>query len=222
MVLFCCCSVVSDSLWLHGLQHARLPCPSLSPRICSNSCLLSQWCHPVIWSSVIPILLLPSILPSIRVFSSESALGIKRPKYWSFSINPSNEYSGLISFRIYWRLSWSPCSPRDSPESSPAPQFESISSLVLNLIIQLIHAYMTTGKNTALTIWTFVGRVISPVFNMLSRFVIAFLPRRKHCFISWLQPLYCYDSHITDGDLEAQRGWVTCPKSQSQPVMKRK
>ena len=81
-----------------------------------------------------PLLLLPSILPSIRVFSSESALCIKRPKYWSFSINPSNEYSGLISFRIYWRLGWSPCSPRDSPESSPASQFESISSSVLSFV----------------------------------------------------------------------------------------
>ena len=90
-------SVMSDSLQPHRLQHARLPCPSLFPRVCSNSCPLSQWCHLTI-SSCHP-LLLPSIFPSIRVFSSESALRIRWPKYWSFSfsISPSNEYSGLIS-----------------------------------------------------------------------------------------------------------------------------
>ena len=90
-------------LWLHGLQHARLPCPSLSSRVCSNSRPLSQWCHPTISSSVAPFSLLPSIFPSIRGFSSESALPIRWPKYWSFHfiISPSNEYSGLISFRIH-------------------------------------------------------------------------------------------------------------------------
>ena len=97
MLLFSC-SVMSNSLQPHGLQHARLPCPSPSPRVCSNSCPLSQGCHPTISSSV----LLPSIYPSIRVFSSESALCIRRPKYCSFSFSPSNEYSGLISFRIDW------------------------------------------------------------------------------------------------------------------------
>ena len=97
-------SVVSDSLQPHGLQHARLPCPSPTPRACSNSCLSSWWCHPTISPSSRPLLLLPSILPSIRVFSSESVLRIRWPKYWSFSfsISPSNEYSGLISFRIDW------------------------------------------------------------------------------------------------------------------------
>ena len=97
-------SVVSNCLQLHGLQHARLPCPSPSPRVCSNSCPLSRLmpsnhlilCHP--------FLLLPSVFPSIRVFSNESALPIKWTEYWSFSfsISPSNEYSGLISFRIDW------------------------------------------------------------------------------------------------------------------------
>ena len=97
------CSVVSDSLWLHGLQHARLPCPSLIPGVYSNSCPLSQWCH----SHLIlcrPLLLLPSIFPSIRAFFNESVLRIRWPKYWSFSFNisPSNEYSGLMSFRMDW------------------------------------------------------------------------------------------------------------------------
>ena len=91
-------SVMSQSLQPHGLQHARLPCPSPSPRDCSNSCPLSRWCHPTI-SSCRLLLLLPSILPSIRVFSNESALSIRS---FSFSISPSNEHPGLISFRMDW------------------------------------------------------------------------------------------------------------------------
>ena len=94
---------MSDSLWPHGLQHARPPCPSPTPAACSNSCPSSRWCHPTI-SSCHPLLLLPSIFPSIRVFSNESVLCIRWPKYWSFSISisPSNEYSGLISIRTEW------------------------------------------------------------------------------------------------------------------------
>ena len=97
------CSVVSDSLRAPGLQHARPPCPSPTPGVYSNSCPLSQWCHPAISSSVV-LLLLPSISPNIRVFSNESALRIRWPKYWSFSFNisPSDECSGLISFRMDW------------------------------------------------------------------------------------------------------------------------
>ena len=101
-------SVMFKSLWPHGLQHARVPCPSTTLGACSNSCPLSQWYHPTISSSVIqpshPLLLLPSIFPSIRVFSSKSVLRIKWPKYWSFSfsISLSSDYSGLISFRIDW------------------------------------------------------------------------------------------------------------------------
>ena len=109
----CCCvgsvqfssSVMSDSLPPHGLQHARPPCPSPTPRVYSNSCSLSQWCHPTTSSSVVPFFShLPLLFPSIGVFSNESVLCIKWPKYWSFSfkINPSNEYSGLISFRMDW------------------------------------------------------------------------------------------------------------------------
>ena len=96
-------SGMSDSFWPHGLQHGRLPCPSPASRDYSNSCPLSQLCHPTI-SSCHPLLLPPSIFPSIRVFSNESLLRIWWPKYWSFSfsISPSNEYSGLITFRIDW------------------------------------------------------------------------------------------------------------------------
>ena len=94
-------SVMSNPLWPHRLQHARPPCPSPTPGIYSNSCLLSWWCHPTICH---PILLPPSICPNIRVFSSESVLRIRWTKYWSisFNIGPSNEYSGLISFRMDW------------------------------------------------------------------------------------------------------------------------
>ena len=96
------CSVMSNSLWPHGLQHSRPPCLSPTPGMYSNSCPLSQWCHPTISSSVIPFLLPLSIFPSVRVFSNESVLPIRWPKYWSFSFSfsPSNGYLGLISFRI--------------------------------------------------------------------------------------------------------------------------
>ena len=100
-LLWFSCHVVSNSLQPHGLQHTRLPYPSLSPRVCSNSCLLSQWCHPIISSSAFPFSCLQSF-QVIRIFSNESTLRIRWPKYWSFSISSSNEYSGLISFRIDW------------------------------------------------------------------------------------------------------------------------
>ena len=96
-------SVMSDSLWPHGLQHTRPPCPSPTPGVHWNPCQSSRWCHPTISSSC-PLHLLPSIFPSIRIFSNESVLRMRWPKYWSlsFSISPSNDYSGLISFRIGW------------------------------------------------------------------------------------------------------------------------
>ena len=134
-----------------------------------------------------PLLLLPSIFPSIRVYSNESALHIRWPKYWSFSFNicPSNEYSGLISFRTYW---FDLLTAQGTLKSSLRPQFKSINSSVLSLLYgtKLSHPYMTTGKTIVLTIQTFVGKVMSPHFNMLSRLVIAFLPRSKHLLISWL------------------------------------
>ena len=118
---------MSNFWWSHGLQYARLPCPSLSLRVCSDSCPLSWWCHPTI-----SLLFLLSVFPSIRVFSNESALLIRLTKYWSFnfSISTSNEYSELISFRIDW---FDLCCRRDSWEFS-APQLESINSLVLSIL----------------------------------------------------------------------------------------
>ena len=102
-VLFSC-SVVSDSSWPHGRQHARPPCPSPSPRTCPNSCPLSQWCHPTILSSVVPFSSCLQSFPASGFFSNDSALCSRWPEYWSFSfsISPSNEYSGLISFGIDW------------------------------------------------------------------------------------------------------------------------
>ena len=135
-----------------------------------------------------PLVLLPSIFPSIRVFSSESALCVRWPKCWSFSfsISPSNEYSGLISLRIDW---FDLLAVQGTPKN--LLQHHSLkASILLHLaffMVQLSHLYTTTGKTVSLTIWTFVGKVISLLFNMLSRFVIAFLPRSKHFLISWLQ-----------------------------------
>ena len=132
-VLLFSCSVVSDSLRPHGLQHARLLCPSPSPRVCWNSCPLSRWCHPTISSSVFPFFSCLLSFPESGSFSSESALCIRWPKYWSFSfsISLSNGYSGLISFRIDW---FDLVVQGDYQESSPTPQFETISSLMLSLL----------------------------------------------------------------------------------------
>ena len=133
-----------------------------------------------------PLLLLPSIFPSIRVFSNDSVVYIRWPKYWSFSfsISPSNEYSGLISFRIDWLdlLVQGTCKSLLQHHSSKA----SIPQCSAFLIVQLSHPYMTTVKTIALVRQTFVGKVMSLLFNMLSRLVIAFLPRSKHILISWL------------------------------------
>ena len=135
-----------------------------------------------------PCLLLPSIFPSIRVFSNESALCMRRPKYWSFSfsISSSNEYSGLISFRIDWfdLLAF------QGTLKSLLQHHSSEASILQRsafFIVQLSHPYMTTGKTITLTRQTFVGKVMSLLFNMLFNLVIAFLPRNKCLSISWLQ-----------------------------------
>ena len=131
-------------------------------------------------------LLLPSIFPSNRVFSNESALCIRWPKYCSFNISPCNEYSGLISFRMDWL-------DLLAVQGSLKSLLQHHSSKVLIIwhsaffIVQLSHPYMTTGKTIALTRWTSVGKVMSPLFHMLSRLVITFLPRSKRFLISWLQ-----------------------------------
>ena len=135
-----------------------------------------------------PLLLLPSIFPSIKVFSNESLLCIRWPKYWSFSFNisPSNEPSGLISFRMDWLDLLAV-----QGTLKHLLQYHSSKTSILLLsaffIVQLSHPYMTTGKTIAFTRWTFVDKVVSLLFNMLSRLVITFLPRSKCLLISWLQ-----------------------------------
>ena len=170
-------SVMSNSLWLHGLQYARSPCPSPTPGAYSNSCPSSQWCHPTVSSSVIPILRLPSIFSSIRVFSNESVLYIMWSKNWSFSfsISPSNGHPGLISFRMDWLDLLEVQGTLKSllqHHSSKA----SILQCSAVFIVQLSHPYMTTGKHIPLTRWTLVGKVMSLLLNILSRLVITFLP----------------------------------------------
>ena len=135
-----------------------------------------------------PLLLRPSVFPSIRVFSNQLFLRIKWPKYWSFSfsISPSNEYSGLISFRIDW---FDLLTVQGTLKSLLQHHNSKVSILQCSafFMVQLSYPYMTTGKTIDLTRWTFVGKVISLHFNTLSRFVVAFLPRSKRLLISWLQ-----------------------------------
>ena len=160
-----------SSLWHHGLQQARLPCPSPSPRVCSHSCPLSQWCYPNFLSSVAHFSSCPqSVFPSIRVFSNDSALHIRWPKFWSFSfsISPFSEYSGLISLQSKG-LSRVLSNTTDQKHQffGTQPSLRSNSH---------IHTWLLE-KNIALTRQTFVSKVMSLLFNMLSRLIIAFLPR---------------------------------------------
>ena len=176
-------SVVSDSLWPHGPQHARLPCPSPTPKACSNSCPLSQWCHPNISFSVVPFSSCFN-LSQHQGLSNESVLRIRWPKCWSYSfiITPSNEYSGLISFRMDWLGLLAVQGILKSllqHHSSKA----SILQCSAFFMVQLSHLHMTIGKTIALTRWTFVGKGMSLLFNMLSRLVIAFLPKSKQLLI---------------------------------------
>ena len=165
------------SLRPRRLQHAKLPRPSLSPEFSKTHVRESVKAsnHLILCC---PLLLPPSIFPSIRVFSNESALHIRWPKYWSFSFNigPSNEYSGLISFRVAWLDLLAVQRTLKS-----LLQHYSLKTSILQdsafFVVQLLHPYMTTGKTVALTRQTFVGKVMSLLCNMLSRLVIAFLPR---------------------------------------------
>ena len=135
-----------------------------------------------------PLLLLPAIFPSIRIFSNESVLHISWPKYWSFSFStgPSNEYLGLISSRMDWLDLLAVQETLRSLLQHHSSKASILQSSAF-FIVQLSHPHMTTGKTKALTRWTFVGKVMSLLFNMLSRLVITFFPRSKHLLISWLQ-----------------------------------
>ena len=178
---------MSDSLRPHESQHARPPCPSPTSGVHSDTSIESVMpsshlilCHP--------LLLLPAIPPSIRVFSNESTLRMRWPKYWSFSfsISPSNEHPGLISFSMDWLDLLAVQGTLKS-----LLQHHSSKAAILRcsafFTVQLSHPYMTTGKTIVLTRRTFVGKVMSLLLNMLSRLVITFLPRSKCLLISWLQ-----------------------------------
>jgi len=160
---------MSNSLQPQRLHHARPPCPSPIPGACSNSCPLSQWCHPTISSSVHLLLLPTSIFPSIRVFSNELVLHNRWQKYWSFSfsISSSNGYSGLISFRMDWLDLLAVQGTLKSLLQHHSSKAAILPCSVF-FIVQLSHPY-------------------TQLFNVLSRLVIAFLPRSKRLLISWLQ-----------------------------------
>ena len=181
-------SVMSDSLWPHGLEHARLPYLSPSPGACSNSCPLSRWCHPTISSSVIPFSCLQSF-PALGCFLIQLALHIRRPNFWSFSfsISSSNEYSGLISFRIDW---FDLLAVQGTLKSLLQYHSSKISILWCSafFMVQLSHPYMTAGKNHSFDYMNLCWqKVMSLIFITLSRFVIALLPRSKCLLNSWLQ-----------------------------------
>ena len=182
-------SVVSDSWQPHGLQHDKLACPLLSPRVCSNSCPLSRWCHPTISSSVIHVSSCPQSFPasgaflmsqhftsggqSIGASASESVLPMSIQGWFPLGL------TGLISL-LSKGLS------RVFPNTTVGVWHQTILWCSALMMVQLSHLYMTTGKTIAFTILTFVGKVASLLFNMLSRFVVAFLPRSKRLLISWL------------------------------------
>ena len=177
---------MSNSLPPHGLQHARPPCPSPTLGVYSNSCPLSWWCHPTISSSVIPFSSRLQSFPASGSFqfSQFFAWGGQSIGSFSFSISPSNEHLGLISFG----MDWLDLLAVQGIFKSLLQHHSSKASILRYsafFIVQLSHPYMTTGKTIALTRRTFVGKVMSLLLNMLSRLVITFLPRSKHLLISW-------------------------------------
>ena len=170
--------VMSNSLQPRGLQHARFPCPSVSPGVFSDSCPLSQWSHTTISFSVAHFSSCPLSFPALGSFPVSQFFASRGQHFGAFasaSVLPVNIQSWFPS-----GLTGLIFCPRDSQESSPAPQFKSMNSLVL----QLSHPYMTSGKTIALTRWTFLGEVSSLVFNMVPRFVIPFMSRLAAA-LSW-------------------------------------
>ena len=181
---------MSDFLWPHELQHTRLPCPSLSPRVCSNSGPLSHsWCHPTISTSVVPFSSCPQSFPASgsfpmnRLFTSDGQ-----------SIGASASVSVLpMTIQGWFCLGWTGWISLQSKGQilKSLLQHHNLKASILwhsaFFMVQSSHSYVTAGRTIALTRWTFVGKVLSLPFNTLSRFVIAFLPRSKHLLISWLQ-----------------------------------
>ena len=174
------CSVMSDSMQIHGLQHPRLPYPSPCPRVCSDSCPLSQWCHPTISSSIVPFLSYLQSFPASGSFLWVSSLH-QVAKVLELQLQHQ-------SFQWIFRVDFPWIHWFDLLSVQGTLQNHSSKASVLQrsafFIVQMSHPHMTTGKTIALTIQTFVGKVMSLFFNTLSRFVIAFLPRRMHLLIS--------------------------------------
>ena len=176
------CSVMSDSLRPHESQHAKPPGPSPTPRAYSSSCPLSQWCHPTISSSVVPF------SPALNLFQHQGLFnGVSSSHHVAKVLelqlqHPSNEHPGLISFRMDWL---DLLAVQETLKSLLQHRSSKASILRCStfFIVQLSHPYMTTGKTIALTRWTFVGKVMSLLFNMLSRLVITFLPRSQYLLI---------------------------------------
>ena len=179
---------MSNSLWPHGLPHPRLPCPSPTPGICSNSRPLSRWFRSTTSSSVVPFSSHLQSFPASGSFPMSQFFISGGHSYWSFSfsISPSNEHSGLTSFPMNWLNLL-------AVQGTLKSLFQHHSSKASILwysaffIVQLSHPYMTIGKTISLTRQTFVSKVMSLVFKILFRLVLAFLPRSKHLLISWLQ-----------------------------------
>ena len=180
------CSVLSNSLQLHGLQHARLPCPTSTPRACSNSSPLSQWCHPTISSSVAPFSSCLQSYPASGSFpvsqfcaSGGQSIGA------SASVIPMN-IQDWFALGLTDLISLQSKGPSRVFSNTTAQKHWFFRHLAF-FMVQISHPYMTIGNTIALTIWTFVTKVMSLLFNMLSRFVIAFLPKSKCLLVSWLQ-----------------------------------
>ena len=175
-------SVVSDSLWLHGLQHIRPPWTSPTPRVYSNTCPLSQWCHPTISSSIIPF---SSCFQSCPVSGS-----FPMSQYFPSDGQSIGASASVLPMNIqdWFRIDWFDLLAVQGTLKNLLQHHSSKASILQCLaffLVQLSHPYMTTGKSIALTRWTFVGKVMF-LLNMLSRLVITFLPRSKHLLISWL------------------------------------
>ena len=179
---------MSDSLWSHGLQHARPPCPSPTPRVYTNSCPLSRWCHPTISSSAIPF---SSCLQSFPASGSFPVTQFFTLGDQSIGVSTSTPVL-LMNTQDWSPLGWTGWTSLQSQGTLKSLlQYHSSKASILRcsafFIVQLSHPYMTTAKTIALTRWTFVGKVMSLLFNMLSRLVITFLPRSNCLLISWLQ-----------------------------------
>ena len=209
-------SAMSNSLLPHELQHSRPPCHSPSPEVCPSSGPLNCWCHQAISSSDTLFSFCPQSIPAIY----KSAVHIIWPKYLNFSISPFNVCSGFIFLKIYW---FDLAGQRTF--RSPLQYHSSKASIIWHsafFIVQLSQPYVTTGKTIALNMWSFVNRVMSLLFNKLSRFVIAFLPRSNHLILQLQSPssvMYYAEYIMQNARLDgAQAGIDCCEKYQQSQI----